>query len=288
LKNREGTFVPVFEGQGIGGYNLRSADDRALAFDYDHSGKPDHLVVYRLGTSTIWILKNDGNGIFTPVYKHSESNPAVSAEDLGSLAEQMFAFDYDHSGKLDHLVLDRPGTGTMEIWTNSECRLSPVRTIHVPDDGTGPGDSQQSAYQAFAVDYDHSGKLDHLVICRPGLGTAAIFKNSGGISTPVYEVHGIGGYDLKSANDRALAFDYGHTGKLDHLLLYRPGTGIVSVLKNTGGTFTPAYAGMGIGDYDLKHPDDRVLAFDYDHAGRLDHLLLYRPGTGSVQIAYFP
>jgi hypothetical protein len=35
---------------------------------------------------------------------------------------------------------------------------------------------------------------------------------------------GIGGYDLKSPADRAFAFDYDSSGKLDHLALYRPGT----------------------------------------------------------------
>jgi spore germination protein YaaH len=44
-------------GSGIGGYDLASPADRAFAFDYDGSGKLDHLVVYRPGTGTIWILK---------------------------------------------------------------------------------------------------------------------------------------------------------------------------------------------------------------------------------------
>jgi hypothetical protein len=45
-------------GNGIGGYDLKSAADRAFAFDYDGSGKMDHLALYRPGTGTIWILKN--------------------------------------------------------------------------------------------------------------------------------------------------------------------------------------------------------------------------------------
>jgi hypothetical protein len=54
-------------GVGIDGYDLASTADRAIAFDYDSSGKLDHLVLYRSGTSTIWILKN-GSGTFSPVY----------------------------------------------------------------------------------------------------------------------------------------------------------------------------------------------------------------------------
>lgn len=40
----------------------------------------------------------------------------------------------------------------------------------------------------------------------------------------------------------------------------------------------------GIGGYDLKSPDDKVFAFDYDSSGKLDHLVLYTPGTGTIWI----
>ena len=95
---------------------------------------------------------------------------------------------------------------------------------------------------------------------------------------------GIGGYDLLSAADRAFAFDYDSTGKLDHLALYRPATGTIWILKNNGGNFSPVYAqgepGAGIGGYDLLTAADRAFAFDYDSTGKLDHLALYRPRQG--------
>ena len=42
-------FLPVFHqegdpGPGIGGFDLQSPADLVFAFDYDHSGKQDHLV----------------------------------------------------------------------------------------------------------------------------------------------------------------------------------------------------------------------------------------------------
>ncbi|HET8843441.1 MAG TPA: trypsin-like peptidase domain-containing protein, partial [Ktedonobacteraceae bacterium] len=98
-------------------------------------------------------------------------------------------------------------------------------------------------------------------------------------------IDGIGGYDLKSSADRVFTFDYDGSGKLDHLVLYRPGTGIIWILKNTDGQFSPVFAsGSGIGGYDLKISSDRVFAFDYDGSGKLDHLVLYRPGGGSIYI----
>src|SRR3981081_1561242 len=49
-------------------------------------------------------------------------------------------------------------------------------------------------------------------------------------------------FDRVAPADRAFAFDYDGTGKLDHLALYRPGTGTIWILKNDGGTFIPVYA----------------------------------------------
>jgi hypothetical protein len=145
---------------------------------------------------------------------------------------------------------------------------------------------------AFAFDYDGSGKLDHLVLYRPGAGAIFILKNSGGNFAPVYAQGaggtGIGGYDLRSADDRAFAFDYDGSGKLDHLVLYRPGAGAIFILKNSGGNFAPVYTqvagGAGIGGYDLRSSADRAFAFDYDSSGKLDHLVLFRPGSGTLWI----
>ena len=65
---------------------------------------------------------------------------------------------------------------------------------------------------------------------------------------------GIGTDDLRSLADRAFAFDFNSSGRLDHLVLYRPGTGAIFIVKNNGGTFTPIFAqgdpGGGIGGFD--------------------------------------
>ena len=71
-------------------------------------------------------------------------------------------------------------------------------------------------------------------------------------------------------------------------MLYRPGFGTIWILKNTGGTFATVFAegspGTGISGYDLADPADRAFAFDYNSSGKLDHLALYRPGTGTIWI----
>ena len=71
-------------------------------------------------------------------------------------------------------------------------------------------------------------------------------------------------------------------------MLYRPGTGTIWILRNSGGNFVPAYAqgdpGRGAGGYDLKSSADRAFVFDYDSSRKPDHLALYRPGTGTIWI----
>ena len=295
LKKPRCVFTPIYAqgdpGIGIGGYDLASSADRAFAFDYNGKGNTDHLVLYRPGTGTIWILKQAG-GVFTPVYAQGDPGSGIGGYDLASSADRAFAFDYNGKGSTDHLVLYRPGTGTIWILKRAGGVFTAVYAQGDPGTGIGGYDLASSADRAFAFDYDSSGKLDHLVLYRPGTGTIWILKNDGGAFTAVYAQGdpgaGIGGYDLASTADRAFAFDYDGSGKLDHLVLYRPGTGAIWILKNSGGAFTPVYAqgdpGSGVGGYDLASSADRVVAFDYDGSGKLDHLALYRPGTGTIWI----
>jgi hypothetical protein len=229
---------------------------------------------------------------FMPVYAQGDPGNGIGGYDLKSAADRAFAFDYNSSGKLDHLALYRPGTGTMWILKNTAGQFAPVYHQGDPGNGIGGYDLKSAADRAFAFDFNSSGKLDHLALYRPGTGTMWILKNTAGQFAPVYHQgdpgNGIGGYDLKSAADQAFAFDYDSSGKLDHLALYRPGTGTMWILRNAFGQFTPVYQqgdpGLGIGGYDLKSPADRVFSFDYDGSGKLDHVDLYRPGTGTMWI----
>lgn len=283
-------------GNGIGGYDLKSDTDRILAFDYNHSGKNDHLVLTRAGTGIIWILKNTG-GAFAPVYKQGDPVQGIGGQgiggfDLKSPTDKRFAFDYDHTGNLDHLFFYSPGTGIFAIVKHQNGNFSRVSRSGDPSNGIGGYDLKSPSDLAFAFDYDHTGKQDHIVLYRPGTGAITIVKNNNGTFQPVYRQgdlgRGIGGYDLKNVKDRAFAFDYDRSGYNDHIVFYRPGTGTIWIIKNRNGLFEPVYkqsdAVSGIGGYDLKSAQDRVLAFDADNSGRDDHLVLYRPGSGAIFI----
>ncbi len=93
---------------------------------------------------------------------------------------------------------------------------------------------------------------------------------------------------------QSASFDFDGKGSNDHLVFYRPGKGAIFILKPSDGDFKAVYrqgdggggggGGGGIGQYDLRHPADRVFPFDYRGNGLADHLVLYRPGTGVLQI----
>ncbi len=130
------------------------------------------------------------------------------------------------------------------------------------------------------------------------IGLLIATSETTGVATPIKVVldglnvrmalEGIGGYDLSDSADRAFAFDYQGTGRLDDLVLYRPGKGLIWILKKASAElFLPVYkqrdAG-GIGGYDLSDSADQAFAFDYTGIGKLDHLVLYRPGKGAINI----
>jgi hypothetical protein len=282
------TFAAVHRSTtGLGGYDLAVNRDQVVAFDYEHSGKLDHVVSYRPGDKIIFIQKITPQGTFVPVFT---SFAGIAGYDLAVASDRIVAFDYDHSGKQDHLLIYRPGTRTVAI-----VRHNPDNSfglVYFSTNGIGGYDLAVAADQVVAFDYEHTGKLDHLLAYRPGNRIAYVIKHNpdGGFSPVFTSFGGIGGFDLATTADRAIAFDYEHTGKQDHLLLYRPGPGssqhVVFIVKhNADGGFSPVFTSFGgIGGYDLAVAVDQIIPFDYEHTGKLDHLVLYRPGWQTIGI----
>jgi len=275
------------QGGGISGYDLKSTSDLAFAFDYNGSGQADHLVFYRPGTGVIYIVANNSHsGQFGTVFS---SVNGIGGYDLLSPNDRIFAFDFNGSGLLDHLVLYRPGTGIIWILANNAGTFTPVLTsAH----GLADYDLMSTADRVFAFDYNGNGLSDHLVMYRPGTGIVYIMQNSNGTFSSVFQsTNGIGTYDLMSTADQMFAFDLYGIGVADHLVAYRPGTGMVDILANNQGTFGAEFVSTtGIGSYDLKVSGDQLAAYDYAGNGNPDHLIAYRPGTGIVYIlktAYF-
>jgi hypothetical protein len=290
-----------------------------FAFDYQSTGKLDHLVIYRPGSGIFWILENTGtkdasnNTVYVPVYQSGDPSAGTNGIGIGtypllSTADLAFAFDYEGSGKLDDLVLYQPGSGIFCILQNASgpgntrtfSKVFPVAGSTTP--GIGGYNLASPADLAFAFDYEGSGMLDDLVLYRPGTQIIWILQGAGAANARTYTIvypaigsvpDGIGNYDLKWSTDRVFAFDYESNGMLDDLVLYRPGMETLWILQAgwTGAvrTYTrvfpaPGSTQPGIANYDLASPLDQVFAFDYAGTGLQDHLVLYQPGAGTIWI----
>ncbi|KAK0652772.1 hypothetical protein B0T16DRAFT_455120 [Cercophora newfieldiana] len=164
--------------------------------------------------------------------------------------------------------------------------FKPVYQEGDPGKGIGGYDLRSPLDRCYPLDFNSTGRLDHLVFFRPGTGLIVILQNKVGTWTPVFQTtSGIPTYDnILTPDDRAFAFDFSSTGCPDHLLFYRPGSGILAIIRNdvsTSGTYTPIFrTRTGLSGFDLSSPSDRIFPFDYTHSGHLDHLALYRPGAG--------
>jgi len=273
------SYMYTSEG-GVGGYHLTSPLDRAFALDYRGTdfekgrattkGKLDAIVLYRPGSNRFWILSRDARGGFTRVYPDPTHSPApdqgIGGYRLDSENDQAFAFDYDSTGHADHIVLYRPGSGRFWIL----------------------GKAYDEANETYSYERVYPDPLNDP---RPRPGEFPF------VNPPD---KGLGGYPLTDPRDRAFPFDFDGTGHADHIALYRPGAGIFWILAHRTDArgrpiFTrvfpdpdeavPAADGLGPGQYNLAHKGDKAFAFDYTSSGRLDHLVLYRPGMKTCWIA---
>lgn len=126
-------------------------------------------------------------------------------------------------------------------------------------------------------------------------GAIYIIENDNGAFKPTSIQQGYGGsgismFDLSNPLDRIIPYDYADSGSQDHLLCYRPGTGLVYILQNTNGAFSPVYPPNGsgtlpdgIGGYMLDNPDACIIAYDYSSSGDEDYLFCYRTaGNASI------
>ncbi len=292
---------------GIGSYDLLSPSDKLFSFDFN-GDKRDDLFAYRPGTGAAFVMRSEGNGSFTAVHAVGDNGGAapngIGGFDFLSGDDRAFPFDFN-GDKKDDLFIYRPGRGAAYV-IKSEGNGSFTTSYAVGDNGSAAPngiagyDLLSTADNVLPLDYNGDG-LDDLLLYRAGRGAAFLARSNGdGSFTTTYAVgdngsaapNGIGGYDLLSTADKVLVFDFNADNR-DDLLIYRPGTGTVFVLRSNGdASFTAVYAvgdngaaaPNGIAGYDLLSGSDKVLTFDFN-GDNLDDIVLYRPGRGAIFVA---
>ncbi|KAJ7597727.1 hypothetical protein C8J56DRAFT_773655 [Mycena floridula] len=271
--------------QTPGGFDFLSANDKSFAFDYQRSGKADHIVAYRPGSGVIYIV----NPALQAVVSVNNPGTGLGGFDLSNVADLAFPYDFDSSGFNDHILFFRPGTGLVTIIRNTAGSFD---TVFTSNSGIGDYDLLVPSDVGLSFDYGGTGKQDHLVFYRPGQGAIFIIKhNADNTFSPVYSQGaggvGLGSYDLSSPADKIFAFDYDGKGLLNYLVLYRPGTGKISIQSlQSGGFFQSVLSAEtgGLGGYDLQSANDLAFAYDFTGSGLLNHIAFYRPGGGAFFI----
>ncbi|MFG3283231.1 hypothetical protein [Streptomyces sp. NPDC048111] len=277
---------------GIGGFDLMNAADRLVAFDFTGSGTSDHLFAYGPGTASdrpaVAVLEHVPNG-FTTVYEAT----GVPGYSFDPVNDDVVAIDYTGSGSADHLLiynrLGNSGAYAIVKGVPTGDGETVIETVATGFNGLAaryPEFTPEDRIVAF--DYGRTGKNEYLLAYRPGAGQAFLLTPSTGTSPAFpYEVvkvfNGgiVPGFNLMSYADLMAGFDFNSTGSATHLLMYRPGTGLVCIATSDGNGGLKAVITNtdGIGGWDLAEPEDRLVPFDYTGSGCNDHILSYRPGN---------
>ncbi|MFG2603463.1 hypothetical protein ACGFT2_07930 [Streptomyces sp. NPDC048514] len=294
-----GGFDRVYHSEsGLPGYDFSSPRDQVVAYDYTGTGSAHCLLAYRPGAGKFAIFrKQAGAGGFTSVVSAASGGIGEPGRkyDLADAADRLVPFDYTGSGKNDHLLAYRPGTGT--AWVLAPRKDGTFHPAVTSATGLGGFSLNNPADIVVGLDYNSSGSNTHLLAYRPGAGMAYILtadKNGVFVAEVESDTHGLGGYDLIRPNDRLVPFDFSGLGKNDHILAYRPGDvhkygdQTVWILKRDRTAPTEYTRGIwnryGIGGYDFASPADTVTPYDYGGTGSLAYLIAYRPGAGKVSV----
>jgi len=276
----DGTFSHVFGSIGLAGYDFSSTADQAISIDYNGDGKDD-ILCYRPGTKFVYLLRSNGNGTFTEVFSSSNG---IGTFDFNSAYDKAIALDYNGDG-YDDILCYRPGSKIVYLLKSNG--TATFTKVYSSSNGIGTYDFNSTYDKAVSLDYNGDGKED--ILCyRPGSKIVYLLKSNGTTSfTAVYSSsNGIGTYDFNSTVDKAIALDYNGDG-YDEIMCYRPGYGIVYLLKSNG---TAAYvpeivSSTGIATYDMSSINDKIISLDYNHDGSSD-IIMYRPGFGIAYSAH--
>lgn len=276
----DGSFYNVFmSSNGLDGYDFGSTTDLVNVLDYNGDGKDD-LMCYRPGSAVVYILKSNGDGSFTRVYFSSNAQKGIGDYDFSSTKDRAITLDYNGDG-YDDMLAYRPGSRIVYlIKSNGNGTFT---TVFSSDNGIAGYNFSNTNDKVISFDYNGDGNEDILTYC-PGKRIVYINKSNGdGTFTNIYSSsNGLNGFDFSNINDLVIELNY-DGDKFPDLLCYRPGSGIVFLLKSKGNsTFenvVQSYA--GIAGFDLASVNDKIISIDYDDDNKSD-LILYRPSVGTT------
>jgi hypothetical protein len=170
---------------GIGGYDLKGATDQIITLDYQNSGTPKDLALYRPGVGYCWILEhvnNTFNAVFT-------TRSGFSKFSLTGTADRIISWDYRTVGLRNTLFCFRPGTGIYDILERSGNTYTSSGSSLGQGFAGYPFSSLPAAGisgdRAFALDQGE-GRYGSMVPYAPGTNRIDMLNNEGGNVTLVF------------------------------------------------------------------------------------------------------
>lgn len=278
----EGVGVALPPSETTFAATLGHQNGKCYAFDYDRIGRADNVLF--LDSASHGYVMAYGHVGAEKFFRRPLVWGAGRTWEMTKAEDRAFPFDLESTGRLDHIVFYRPGGRKASIFRNDDGVMEPVWRS---DGGFPAYPMDHSQDKGFAFDAKGAGKLDHLVFHNSH--RISVLRWNGANFESLYNSSSrVGNYQLGD-NDRAFAFDYQGNGKSNHIVIFRPGQQLASILKAVPQQhlirFDTVYeSNKGLDDWDLRDPADRVLAFDCDSTKHMNYLVAYRPGRGAVFI----
>ncbi len=275
----EAHFTSVFQTKkGWPGWDLASPYDTVIHFDFESSGKQDYIIIYRPASPSGLAIFNI---VGQEIVEQKQLNGVVGKFNLESWYHA-FAFDYESTGKSDHLVFNQKSK-VISIMKGNKANLTLSEILNTS------ALKKKEDDQVFAIDFESTGKTDHLVVFSSSSKTLSFYKNKGNAMTLVTSWTKVP-FD---ENSRLFAFDFESTGKADHLAWYGIKSDVFHVLKKAGDeqkSKSVPYSSdwiafstqWGVAGYQPFGTTDQIFPFDFDGSGKLDHLVIYRPGPQNI------
>ncbi|HTI88982.1 MAG TPA: hypothetical protein VL727_00270 [Puia sp.] len=280
-------------GPGVNPFPLANGTARLIAFD--NGTGLNCLLGYDVSSNQVALIQNNAtvwstSGLNVDNLGTVNINTIIQSNNFNEIGGyHIIALDYYGNGHMDHLVVYAPGTGYIAILEKTG-----NGTWHAlyqnSTGGIGGYDLKSTSDKIIAYDLG-SGFKNSLICYRPGGGQVWAIQNQGGTWVGVVKgSSGIGGFDMKGANDQLIAVD--NVPGAMNLVAYRPGPGLgyVWALSHQANstTWTAFYTSRsGFPTFDLSQTQDRMIAYDESQSGSQTNLLCYRPGVNGYASVIF-
>lgn len=161
--NGDGSFMSVYNGKGIAGFDMKDSRDELKPFDFNGDGKDD-IVMYRPGYGAVYIGKSEGYGTFSNV----KASMGMGSFDMTDSIDSLIPMDYNGDGN-DDVFMYRPGFGiaaldrSMPLIDGDSCEnIAYIAHIQTPgtNDCSDIADSfldyaQENGYKYIQFDMDN-------------------------------------------------------------------------------------------------------------------------------------